>query len=100
MTDHRANKATVDDPGLQGEFRKGFGDGQTDEEGQVDIVGVVSVTDSATTDDVVELTVEDLMVLLGDMPADSKVALMVHGTVAEVFNVVYNDETSWVLLEG
>lgn len=84
----RTNKATVDDPGLQGEFRKGFSDGQADPD---------------TTDDVVEpveLTVEDLMVLLGDMPADSKVALMVHGTVAEVFEVAYNEQTGWVLLEG
>lgn len=56
-----------------------------------------------TTDDVVErleLTVEDLMVRLGDMPADATVALIVHGTVAEVFDIGYNEQTGWVLLEG
>jgi hypothetical protein len=58
--------------------------------------------DSGTTDEVrpMELTVEDLMVLLGDMPADSRVALITKGGEAEKFTVTLDDNTSWVLLEG
>lgn len=86
MSDH-TNKATVTDPDLQEQFLKGFSDGQ----------------DSATTDDVpkpMELTVEDLMVLLGDMPADAKVALITRHNEAEVFTVTLDENTGWVLLEG
>lgn len=87
MSEH-TNKATVTDPDLQEQFLQGFSDGQDD---------------SGTTDAVVkpmELTVEDLMVLLGEMPADAKVALITRHNEAEVFTVTLDENTGWVLLEG
>ena len=88
MSETRTNPATVTDQDLQDEFRAGFDDAR-------------SVPDM--TDDVAkptELTVEDLMVLLGEMPADAKVALVTRHGEAEVFTVTLDDNTGWVLLEG
>jgi hypothetical protein len=88
MSETHTNKATVTDQALQEAFMEGFTDDQPD---------------SGTTDDVpkpMELTVEDLMVLLGDMPADAKVALITRHGEAESFTVTLDENTSWVLLEG
>ncbi len=57
----------------------------------------------ATTDHVsakVELTAEDLILRLADMPADAKVALITKGGEAEEFSVDYDPNTGWVLLQG
>jgi hypothetical protein len=83
------NKATVTDPDLQEAFLQGFSGDQPD---------------SGTTDEVnrlpMEMTVEDLMVALGDLPADARVALITRHKEAEVFTVTLDENTGWVLLEG
>ena len=48
----------------------------------------------------VELTVEDLIIRLGDLPADAKVALITKGGEAEEFSVELDHNTGWVLLSG
>ena len=88
MTTDRKNEAVVTDPTVQEEFLAGFNEGRDD---------------SGTTDHVsakVEMTAEDLILRLADMPADAKVALITKGGEAEEFSVDYDPNTGWVLLQG
>jgi hypothetical protein len=49
----------------------------------------------------VQLTVDDLIALLGKMPADANVCLATkYGGEAESFAVEYDDDTGWVTLAG
>jgi hypothetical protein len=48
----------------------------------------------------VELTVDELIALLGKQPADANVMLTTRHGEAEVFTVEYDDDTGWVTLAG
>lgn len=86
--EQRVNPATVDDPELRDEFLAGFQEGRPD---------------SGTTGDVsrpMSLTVEQLMLRLGKMPADALVMLTTRHGEAEEFTVEYDDDSGWVTLAG
>jgi hypothetical protein len=81
------NNATVRDPVLQEAFLEGFHGSPPDTTEDVDIRPM-------------EMTVEDLMVALGDLPADARVALITRHNEAEKFTVTLDENTGWCLLEG